>query len=82
MACLPFVLSRARNWLLEQLSDGEAHSARQLIDAAQEYGIAKRTLQEARKSIGATSGRMYALNAAGVNKLAAHVWRLDQAQEA
>jgi hypothetical protein len=80
MACLPFVLSRARNWLIEQLSDGEPHTAKQLIEAAHEYGIARRTLQEARKDIGATSDRLYALNASGVKKLAAHVWQLREEQ--
>lgn len=73
----PFVRSRAENWLREQLADGAQHPAGDLLVEARKYGIAERTLQEARKSIGATSDRLYALNAAGVRKLAAHVWQLQ-----
>jgi 3-methyladenine DNA glycosylase AlkD len=73
----PFIISKAANWLREQLADGAQHAAGELLAEARKYGIAERTLQEARKSIGATSDRLYALNPAGVKKLAAHVWQLQ-----
>jgi hypothetical protein len=67
--------------LKEQLADGAPHSASQLLEAASALGIAERTLRRAKQSIGATSDRLYAINAAGVRQLAAHVWQLQDEQE-
>lgn len=80
MTAAPFVLSRAKQWLRDQLADGDQHHASELKAAAAQFGISERTLRRARESIGATSDRLYALNAAGVKKLAAHVWQLREEQ--
>lgn len=69
-------MTYAEEWLRAILADGAEHPAGALLNQAKAVGIAERTLQQARKNIGADTGKQYALNAAGIKRLQAHVWQL------
>jgi hypothetical protein len=66
---------KAEEWLKGQLADGQPHPAGALLAQAKAAGIAPRTLQEARRRIGATTTKHYAKNGAGIQKLRAHLWQ-------
>ncbi len=68
---------KAGEWLKGQLADGQPHPAGELLAKAKAAGIAPRTLQEARRRIGATTTKHYAKNGAGIQKLRVHLWQLE-----